>query len=100
MCSPCACLPPQHLFHPEVEPIRKEVCDRVIEAADKGKPPNRIILAGGYSTSPYLQRILKEATKPEKIFSDSRHSRFRNPAYNNWTVDKDPLFTVLQVRTV
>ena len=68
----------------------------MIEAADKGKPPNRIILAGGYSTSPYLQRILKEATKPEKIFSDSRHSRFRNPAYNNWTVDKDPLFTVLK----
>jgi hypothetical protein len=83
----------------------------VREAADGqgGRAPNRIILAGGFSTSPYLQQKLKLATRPETIFAAPQHAgagsrgtdpdpykQFRNPGFNRWTVDKEPLLTVLK----
>ena len=85
------------MFLPEVKPLKELVCESVIDAANMGKAPNRIILAGGYSTSAYVQKVLKEATKPETIFSEaSPHARFRNSKFNVWTVDKDTLLTVLK----
>ena len=68
----------------------------VLDAADKGQPPNRIIFAGGFCTSPYLQEAIKAVTRPETVFKEPRHERFMNSSYNNWTVDGNPFFTVLK----
>lgn len=72
------------------------VRDSVLKAARKRNVPDRIILAGGFGTSPYVQKRLKAATRPEAIFADGKFAEFRNPKYLKWTVDSDPLFTVLK----
>ena len=68
----------------------------MLKAARKRNVPDRIILAGGFGTSQYVQKRLKAATRPEAIFADGKFAEFRNPKYLKWTVDSDPLFTVLK----
>ena len=89
-------VPLQRLFLPVVRPLEQAVRQMVLDAADKGQPPNRIIFAGGFCTSPYLQEAIKAVTRPETVFSERRHERFKNSSYNNWTVDGNPFFTVLK----
>jgi hypothetical protein len=84
----------QRLFLPVVRPLQQAVRQMVVDAANKKQPPNRIIFAGGFCTSPYLQEAIKDATKPETAFSE--HERFKNSSYNNCTVDVNPFFTVLK----
>ena len=75
--------------------VEKEVEKCVIEAADMKWPVDRIVGAGGGSSSPHMMRRLKEKTHPRNIYANDKYRHLVVNTYNNWAVDKDSLFTVL-----
>ena len=86
----------QRLFTPVLDQVEEMVRECVLKAADQGLPIDRIVGAGGGSSSPYTMRRLKEITRPSNIYTDPRHRHLVADKYNNWKVDKDSLLTVLK----
>jgi len=58
----------EDLFKPVVSKIVQQIKDIITEAAKTGESPNKIILAGGFSESPYLYKKIKEAVLTENLF--------------------------------
>ena len=84
----------QELFQPVLSKILHQVVEGIKSVEEDGSPPNKIVLAGGFSKSPYLRSKIQEAVLPKNVFPDSPH--YHIPDYNKLLLTQEPLFAVLK----
>jgi tRNA A37 threonylcarbamoyltransferase TsaD len=84
----------QELFQPVLSKILHKVVKGIKDIEEDGSPPNKIVLAGGFSKSPYLRSKIQEAVLPQNVFPDSPHYHISD--YNKLLLTQEPLFAVLK----